>query len=284
MDVKPDAALSLPRRAPGGLAYEVLGERGPWLLAVHGGPGMDHASLRPWLDPLAQRARLVYFDLPGHGQSEAPADYQLDTMADAVDALAEHLGAEHIVLLGHSYGGFVSLTCALRHPQRVSRMVLVDTAASSGFRAESLEVAQRRATPDMLQALDRLWTDTLTNDVEFARDWRIVLPLYFHHLSRAEIGDSAADLSFRLATRKAVLPTFADYDLTARLADIRAPALVTVGRHDWITSVGQAEVLANGLRTSRLDVLEHSGHLPFVEEPQRFLSVVNAWLDEEAPR
>jgi proline iminopeptidase len=164
----------------------------------------------------------------------------------------------------------------------VRALLLVDTAASSGFRAESLEVAHKRATPAMLEALDRLWSHALTTDAEFARDWRTVMPLYFHRLPQAEIDRAADSLTFRLATRKAVLPTFVDYDVTRRLPEIAAPALVIVGRHDWITGVGQAEALARGLRTSRLEVFEHSGHLPFVEEPPRFLSVAGDWLDKEA--
>jgi proline iminopeptidase len=271
----------LRHRGPGGLAFDVLGEQGPWVVAVHGGPGMDHASVRPWLDPLGDRARLVYFDLPGHGQSAAPSDYGLDAMADAVDSLADHLGAPRVVLLGHSYGGFVSLVCALRHPRRVDGLVLVDTATSSGFRAESLAVARRRATPELLAALDRLWSGVLTTDAEFARDWRTVLPLYFHQLPPAEIEASAASISYRLATRKAVLPTFGEYDLRQSLDRITAPALVIVGRHDWITALSQAEVLAASVARGRLAIFENSGHLPFIEEPERFLTVVGEWLDEE---
>jgi proline iminopeptidase len=270
------------KQTPGGLAYEVVGERGPCVLAVHGGPGMDHASLRPWLDPLAERVRLVYFDLPGHGRSAAPSDHSLEAMADAVDDLAEHLQAERVVLLGHSYGGFVSLTCALRHPRRVAGLLLVDTAPSSGFRAESMAVASSRATPPMLEALDRLWRGVLTTDAEFGRDWRTVLPLYFHQLSAEQVEQAAAGITYRIATRKAVLPTFAEYDVRPRLAEIRAPALVIVGRHDWITGVSQAEAMASGLTGSRLVIFEHSGHLPFVEEPDRFLAVASEWLAEHA--
>jgi proline iminopeptidase len=64
-----------------------------------------------------------------------------------------------------------------------------------------------------------------------------------------------------------------------RLGEISAPALVVVGRHDWITSVGQAEALASGLPNARLVVFEQSGHMPFVDEPEEFRRVVSDWLE-----
>jgi proline iminopeptidase len=273
---------ALRERAPGGMAYDIIGDAGPYLLAVHGGPGMDHVSFRPWLDFLAERVRLVYLDLPGHGQSAPPADYSLGAMADALDELRAHLGVEHVLALGASYGGFVSLVYALRHPRRVAGLLLVDTAPSYGFRAESLDVARRRGTPEMLAALDRLWNDTLGSDADFRRDWTTILPLYFHSAPLEEIRRLAGATTYRLATRKAVLPTFRDYDVRERLGEISAPALVVVGRHDWITSVGQAEALASGLPNARLVVFEQSGHMPFVDQPEEFRRVVSDWLGARA--
>ena len=274
---------ALRERAPGGMAYDIIGDAGPYLLAVHGGPGMDHVSFRPWLDFLAERVRLVYLDLPGHGQSAPPADYSLGAMADALDELRAHLGVEHVLALGASYGGFVSLVYALRHPRRVAGLLLVDTAPSYGFRAESLDVARRRGTPEMLAALDRLWNDALSSDADFRRDWTTILPLYFHSAPLEEIRRLAGATTYRLATRKAVLPTFREYDVRERLAEISAPALVVVGRHDWITSVGQAEALASGLPNARLVVFEQSGHMPFVDEPEEFRRVVSDWLGARTP-
>jgi proline iminopeptidase len=273
---------ALRERAPGGMAYDIIGDRGPYLLAVHGGPGMDHVSFRPWLDFLAERVRLVYLDLPGHGRSAPATDYSLEAMADALDALRAHLGVERVLVLGASYGGFISLVYALRHPHHVAGLLLVDTAPSYGFRAESVEVARRRGTPEMLTALDRLWNDTLGSDAEFQRDWTTILPLYFHSAPLDEIRRLAGATTYRLATRKAVLPTFRDYDVRERLDEISPPALVAVGRHDWITSVGQAEALAGRLANARLAVFEQSGHMPFVDEPEEFRRVVNDWLGARA--
>ena len=266
-----------PTRTPSGIAYWTLGD-GPPLLAVHGGPGTDHSFFRPALEPLADVATVVFFDLPGHGASAPPADFALATMAGAIDDVRVAIGADRVVLLGSSYGGFLSLIFALAHPERVAGLIFVDTSASYGFREESLQEARRRGTPEILAALARLWDGSLSTDREFHDDWRTILPLYFHRLPLDAVRRLADRGSYNLDTRKRILPTFRGYDVRARLAEIEAPALVLAGRHDWITAVGQACELAEGLRSAELHIFEDSGHYPFIEEPDAFLAAVRCWL------
>ncbi|MDQ3514739.1 MAG: alpha/beta hydrolase, partial [Chloroflexota bacterium] len=152
-----------------------------------------------------------------------------------------------------------------------------------GFREESLKVAQRRATPEMLASLGQLWDGSLENDAAFERAWRKVFPLYFHRLPLAEVDALARRSRYRLDTRRRILPTLQHYDLRERLSEIAVPVLMITGRHDWITSVRQAEELVAGLRQGHLVVFEDSGHYPFIEENERFLAVVTAWLARHLP-
>ena len=272
----------LPRATGRGVAFDDRG-RGPALVAVHGGPGTDHRLFRPFLDPLAASLRLVYFDLPGHGQSRPAGDYGLPAMAEAIDDVRDALGPDAIALLGSSYGGFLALTYALAHPDAVSALVLVGTSASHGFREESRKVAARRGTPEMLASLDRLWDGSLRSDAEFQRAWRDIFRLYFHRLPKTEFDALANRCTYTLETRRRILPTLLHYDLRRRLREIEAPALVVVGRHDWITSVAQAEELVTGLKRGELVIFEESGHYPFIEERDRFLALVRAWLAQHLP-
>ncbi len=280
MTTEPD--FSLPRTTSRGVAFADLGH-GPALLTIHGGPGMDHRLFRPYLDPLAEHMRLEYFDLPGHGQSGPMEDESLSGMAEAIDDVRATLETNSIALLGSSYGGFLALTYALAHPDAVSALVLVGTSASQGFREESLKVAQRRATPEMLASLGQLWDGSLENDAAFERAWRDIFPLYFHRLPLAEVDALARRSRYRLDTRRRILPTLQHYDLRERLSEIAVSVLMITGRHDWITSVRQAEDLVAGLRQGHLVVFEDSGHYPFIEENERFLAVVTAWLARHLP-
>lgn len=270
-----------PLRTSSGIAYWVIGE-GPVLLTVHGGPGMDHSSFRPYLDPLSAHRRVVYFDLPGHGQSAPTGDYGLDGMAEAIDDVRVALNVDRVSLLGSSYGGFLSLIHAHQHPEAVSSLLLVDTSASYGFRNESLKVAQQRGTPEMLAALGRLWDGSLKTDEDFHVAWREILPLYFHRLPVDEVRRIADNNSYCLETRKQILPTLQGYDVRATLGTIQAPALVLAGRHDWITSVNQAEELAAGIPHSELVIFEESGHYPFIDETDTFLRIADDWLRTHA--
>jgi proline iminopeptidase len=266
-----------PLRTHSGIAYWTIG-KGPTVLTIHGGPGTDHSFFRPYLDPLAEDRQVVYFDLPGHGQSAPPTDYGLDTMAMAIGEVRDTLEVDHVSLIGSSYGGFLSLLYTLQKPGAVASLILVDTSASYGFRQESLETARQRGTPSMLAALDRLWNGSLQTDEEFHAAWRKILPLYFHQLQQREIRRIADGSSYRLETRKQILPTFQNYDVRHQLTTIDVPSLVMVGRHDWITSVAQAEELAARLAHSELLIFEESGHYPFIEETGSFLQKIQNWL------
>src|SRR5665811_1902208 len=99
-----------------GLHYETLGSGGD-LLLMHGGMGLDHTLFRPWLDPLAQDARLIYYDHMGNGRSRPPGDWSEVThasWADDASHLLDELGSEQAVILGHSYGSFLACEFALR--------------------------------------------------------------------------------------------------------------------------------------------------------------------------
>ena len=266
------------------LPVETIGAGPPTVLTIHGAPGTDRALFRPYLDGLAAAARLAFFDLPGHGASAPPADYSFAAMTDAIDRVRAELACARVTLLGSSYGGFLALEYALRYPERVDRLILVDTAASYGFFAESRKVASERAGPRTLAALEALWDGSLAGDEEFADAWAEVLPLYFHALDRAAVHALAARHRYRLATRRAIVPALRAYDVRARLAEIRVPALVCAGAHDWITSVAQARELAQGLPRGELVIFEESGHYPFVEETARFIQTVAAFLRRAAAR
>lgn len=196
----------------------------------------------------------------------------------AIEDVRTSIGAKRVSVLGSSYGGFLSLVYALRNPHSVQSLILVDTSASYGFREESTATARRRATTSMLAALERLWDGTLEDDAAFRAAWREVLPLYFHRLPLENIQRLADKSAYRLDTRKRILPTFEHYDVRDALPTIAAPSLVMVGRHDWITSVAQAEELAAGLPNGELTVFEESGHYPFIEENETFIEKVRAWL------
>jgi proline iminopeptidase len=129
------------------LFYRIVGKGWPCFI-LHGGLGLDHTYLHPWLDPLGDQLQLIYYDQRGNGRSGRPP---LDTLtfdqfcADA-EALRIHLHYDRIALLGHSYGGFIALEYALRYPERVSHLILVDTVAAINF-GDDIQANLQRMNP-----------------------------------------------------------------------------------------------------------------------------------------
>ena len=254
------------------------------MLVMHGGLGFDHTYFRPWLDPLADRVRLVYYDHFGNGASPRPDDWSEMTherLVDDADALADDLGLDTFVLLGHSYGGFLALEYALRHPERLSGLVLASTAPAMHHVEDSFVLARERGHGDLVETFRQSLASPPSDPEEMAELLRAVLPLYFRKF-RTDVGDSLVD-GMRLspgAFRQAFHVCLPGYDVRGRLAEIATPTLVLGGRWDWIAPPEHgSKVLAAEMPDAELRIFEESGHFPFIEERDAFLATVVSWLD-----
>src|SRR6478672_1268344 len=108
--------------------------RGQPLIVLHGGPDFDHSYLLPDLDRLADAFRLIYYDQRGRGRSAdhvQPEDVTLASDIDDLDKVRQHFQLESAALLGHSWGTVLALEYALRHPTRVSHLILMNPAPAS---------------------------------------------------------------------------------------------------------------------------------------------------------
>ena len=102
--------------------------RGQPIIVLHGGPDFDHGYLLPDLDRLADAFRLIYYDQRGRGRSAnevLPEEVSLASDVDDIDKVRQHFHLESAALLGHSWGAVLALEYALRHPERVSHMILM---------------------------------------------------------------------------------------------------------------------------------------------------------------
>ena len=249
-------------------------------LVMHGGLGFDHTYLHPWLNPLGDTLHLVYYDHRGNGRSGRPAKETMThaQLAADADALAAHLGFDQVAVIGHSYGGFIALEFALRYPQRLSHLILLDTAPAFNYPDEIMENARRLgATEQMLAILQA----GFVSDDDMRQNFLVIWPLYFKTFD-AEIGQRLLERSIINASGGAREGELAAYNVVPRLGEIRTPALVLVGRHDFICPPSQAHLLHGGLPRSELVIFEDSGHLPYVEEAEAFFTTVRGWIRRTA--
>jgi proline iminopeptidase len=270
------------RSAALGLYATLHGDGSP-ILVMHGGLGLDHTYLRPWLDPLGETARLVYYDHRGSGRSATSdpwSELGPDKWSADADALCAQLGSEPVVVLGHSIGALLALEFARRHPARIRGLVLCGGAPKVDYVGDLFGAARNLASPEQFAALETMFSAAQMDDAGYRALYECVLPLYFHRPDAVYAAQIRQGVRFTAAAFLHCRDTFLlTFDSLPWLHQISVPALVLVGRHDIFTPYHQgAARLHSGLACSELQVLEESGHFPFVEEPDRFVLLVRDWL------
>jgi len=256
----------------------------PTLLLLHGGPGFDHRYLRPWLDPVSAVAQLVYIDERGCGRSARHAHeyYQLGIMADDIVELCRALAIERPFVLGQSFGGFVALSIAQRHPDFSSGIILFDTspAWTGGYDLDALEQLVGGDYGKELRIIAYRESTGQATGAELKRFEQEIMPYYWHQNFKPEyIKDlfNEANLNMDIATY--MMGTLSkEYDLRPHLPDIEVPALVLQGRYDWVTPMSGALEMAEKLPNATLHIFEQSGHMVFMEEPEELAEVIKEWI------
>lgn len=260
-----------------------LGSGSP-ILCLHGGLGLDHTYLSPWLDPLALNHSLIFYDHRGNGRSSRPEEWHAvdhDVWARDVERLRLALGLDEVIVFGHSYGAFLALEYAIRYPDHLCGLILCSAAASARYVETAFANLSMQAGPEELDAISRLFSDPPEDPDRVRELWHAALPAYVHGLDEQSARAAFAQTRFSgAAIRRAVTECLPSYDVFDQLDCIRVAALVLVGRHDLITPPeAAAEPLARGLPDAELVLFEHSAHFPFIRENDEFLRVVRGWLE-----
>ncbi|WP_238008750.1 alpha/beta hydrolase [Dactylosporangium sp. AC04546] len=266
------------------LEVEVFGaEDAPVLIAHHGAPGLgSRAEPRATFSPFADTYRVIVFDARGSGVSEGRSPFTHEQWVADVDALRAWAGVETFVMAGGSYGGFISMEYAIRHPDRVRALVLRDTSADH----ENDKAARHNAETSTrvridLEKLDRINNGQVRDDDDLRDCWAEILPLYDHVYDPAKVAERVAATPYRYETHNfAFSVNMPAYDIKSQLHRITCPTLVTVGRDDWITPVASSETITSLVPNARLVVFEKSGHSPQVEEAELWRQVVRDFLHE----
>jgi proline iminopeptidase len=266
------------------LEAEVLGpDSAPVLIAHHGAPGLgSRAEPKASFGALADTYRVIVFDARGSGDSSETPPYSHGQWTADIDAIRDWAGAEKIIMAGGSYGGFLALEYTLRYPDRVSALVLRDTASADRFRSQARRRAEStdRTTINM-ELLDRSFAGQVRDNDDFRACWRAILPLYDYDYDPAKVDQRADTTIYHYATHNyAFAMNLPNYDLTEKIGQIGCPTLITVGRHDWITPVEASQELADNILGSELVIFEKSGHSPQIEEREAWLSTVRRFLAE----
>ena len=252
------------------LEYEETGT-GPTCLVLPGWIGVGHEYLRPGLDCLAPHLRLVYYDHRG--------GFTVEQAADDAAGLAAAVDPGPVLLLGHHAGGSVAMEAALRQPDRVAGLILVGATPGELGTSESLADAfEAPPAPPEVEVLQRVPPGS---DDELEATMRGVEQFFFHRLGRPEAGTVFARASFSAAVSRDAYMPLAWWSAVDRLEALAVPVLVLVGRSDVFNGPFQSDRISRRAPRATSVVLEESGHLPWVEEPDGFAGAVSGWLRAE---
>jgi proline iminopeptidase len=257
------------------------------LLFLHGGPGAHHDYLLPQMLVLADEFELTFYDQRGGGRSKADSRETVtwQTQVGDLSLLATELIPGPLTLVGYSWGGLLAMLYAVSGlSPRVSRLVLIDPASPSRAHRREFEVAlaERQASVWIANERAALAASGLRErdpDAYRQRGFELSVAGYFDDPAMAK------NLTpFRVTNRvqQSIWESLGEFDVLPGLQRLGIPALVIHGRQDPIP-LASSEAVASALN-ARLVVLDHCGHVPYVERPAQLFAAMRMFLRESAPR
>jgi L-proline amide hydrolase len=265
------------------------------LVILHGGPGAPHDYLQP-LGELAETTgrACVFYDQIGCGRSQhmpdAPTEFwTVDLFCRELAALIDHLGiGQRYHVLGQSWGGMLAMEHALRKPPGLRSLVLANSPASIPLWIEEANRLRTLLPAEVQATLARHEAAATTDSAEYEE---AMMRFYERHLCRIPFPDELQRTFAQLEEDPTVyhtmngpsefhvIGTLREWDVTVRLGEIRTPVLVISGEHDEATPqvVGP---LVEALPNAKWELFEHASHSTHLEQPEQFLGVVAAFLQD----
>ena len=259
------------------------------LVLMHGGPGLDYQTMLP-LQPLADQFTLVFYDhrCNGHSEGAEVTSMTMENLTADADALRDKLGFDQWAVIGHSFGGNVALEYALRYPQSLSRLVLMNTGGDQWWvnhNAPEL-LAKRGFRSDAVQAARRFFNGQITPG-EFFRTYVKFSDAYNYRNSLLEtIGLILAGHTPKFRPEALIFgysQTLKGWSVMDRLSEIKVPTLVMAGRYDFLFPTEHQVALAAGIPNARLEIIENAGHNPHMEQPAAVQRLIRDFLAEANP-
>lgn len=271
-----NARVETPRTT---LYHVEVGEAGGVpLIAINGGPGISHeylANSSVW-KAISERRRIIFYDQRGTGkspQSSNPDELSVKAMVDDLENLRRELKIDRMDLLGHSWGGILSMAYAVRYPQHVAHLIVV---GSGDPKPAEHEFLWNKLFPEI--------TATIPDDPSPAGKMGCVAVEAYDRMSyydtRNHPRDTVTDSgSFSQQVCTTVMLDAMKLDLYPQLRRLNVPTLAINGRFDANVAPTVAYKISKAIPGARLVYFERSGHSPFVEEPDRFTFEVERFLD-----
>lgn len=252
--------------------------QGEPLLFLHGGPGAEHRTFLPHVEPLAESYSLIFYDQPGCGRSGKADRYSFEQEIDTLEKLRQALNIDKLNLIGESWGTMLALLYATSYPEHVGKMVLASAIGASveGYLRFGEEL-RKRMTPEDTAQMRLIEERLLRGETQVQELFDILDPYYVHSREtlqrKLQISDSQD--AHEMLSNEITL----NYNLIDKMHLLsHIPILVLQGESDMITPPLIRELLIQYIPHAELVPVEQCGHWIFLEQPGLFMQHVSAFF------
>jgi proline iminopeptidase len=275
----------------GKIFYKAFGSGTP-VLVLHGGPGLDHAYLLPQLQELAKDHRVIFYDQRGSGKSlDTPLDAEhinITQFTDDVEAVRKELKIDHFALIGHSWGGLLAMSYAVKYPDHLSQLILVTPAPASVSGQEGFMKEFTKRTQSIAKEIAPLFDGEAfkkLNATEISDLYRNTFRVYFYNpgdvdaltlqfnVPSARSGFKVNELMLKscwLHKGCAILP---------QLSSIKTPTLMIYGTGDLVP-VSSGNEINKAIFGSHIIFIKECGHFPYIEKPDELFGAIREFLKD----
>lgn len=285
----------------GALIYYMSVGRGAPLVIAHGGPGASHDYFLPYLLPLMRTSRLIFIDERGSGKSskfEDTKQYTIANMVEDIETVRQELGLGKISLLGHSYGGALAQAYALKYQKNLSHLILGSTFPSTKELNDALAKIKSEMNAKDLARLNALEAAGLFDkgevwehgrySEEYAKlAWGIgYFPYLYQNHPDPSYDPQVSNTTTAWDVYREMWGSHGEYvvdgnlievEYLDKLAQIKVPTLIIVGDHDE-SDPKMSKEMHEKIAGSQLVILPKSGHMTFVDQPEKFLNAVRTFV------
>jgi proline iminopeptidase len=267
------------------LAYETYGAAGNAtpVIVANGGPGLSHIYMLQndvWTR-LSRHRQIVFYDQRGTGKSKhvkPNASWGMDAQVADMEAVRAKFGFQKFDLVGDSYGGLLAMAYAAAHPERIEKLILSDSAAPAW---KDIVRVLPEVFPDVLEQIAaREKTSAGSPDAADQRIRDHFLMLFYSEANRDAYLAGVKDLGSVPQVSAAVQKATKTLDLTPELPKFKFPTMVITGRFDMNVTPITAWNIYKAIPGAKFVVFEKSGHLPSYEEPDKYVQVVETFLNQ----
>jgi len=267
------------------LYCHVIGSGEP-LVIVHGGPGLDHSYFLPHLNSLAAKYKLIFYDQRASGRSSLDVDTTSITIANFVEdleAIRKHFTIEKMNLLGHSFGGFIVMNYAIKYPENLRSLMLINSNPPTRelFQSASLLDASRITREDSIKFGEILSSEEMSNGDPVAIEKLMNLSFQRQFFNRDFADSLNLSITDRFMKSSQLLGNLnndlVSFDLTNDLRKVTCPSLVIYGDNDAFYLVSD-EILYETIPNAQNWVIQDCGHFPFIEKKAEFNRILTGFL------